>query len=267
MTPITRTRLLIVIGSVGIVMMFLHFLGVLKNPEAWIMQRLTVPEAHLADAGRSMRTLITSPFKVVRIIEENVTIKEERDKLLVELSSLNKAREENRELRALLEFSEREQQTPVLAHVLAQTPQAGRHTILLDKGSDSGLQPDMPVIVNDGILIGKILSVNQKTSLALLLSDTRSHVGGLINNEDRTLGIIQGKRGLSLEMRLIPQNQDIQVSDIVVTSGIEPLIQRGLVIGRVRSVEVEERNPFKRATIVSPVDFDLVEIVAILFPG
>jgi len=30
---------------------------------------------------------------------------------------------------------------------------------------------------------------------------------------------------------------------------------------------VEERNPFKRATIVSPVDFDLLEIVAVLFPA
>lgn len=267
MTPITRTRLLIVIGSMGVATIFLHFLGVLSRPEAWFAEKLTVPEVILAQAGRSARTLITSPLRLGEILDENQALKSERDALLVEVSRLNKSEEENRELRALLEFTEKEQKTPVMAHVLAQTPQAGRHTILLDKGSESGLQPDMPVIVGDGILIGKILSVNEKTSLALLLTDTRSHVGGLINNDDRTLGVIQGKRGLSIEMRLIPQNQDIQTDDIVVTSGIEPLISRGLVIGRVQSIEIEERNPFKRATIVSPIDFALVETVAVLFPG
>ena len=267
MTPVTRTRLLIVIGSVGIATVFLHFLGALNRPEAWMMERLAVPEAKLADGGRSLRKLITSPFKVLEIIRENEALKTERDRLLVEISRHVKAEDDNRELRALLGFAERESQTPVMAHVLAQTPQAGRHTILLDKGADSGLSPDMPVIVGDGILIGKILSVNQRTSLALLLTDTRSHVGGLIENEDSTLGVVQGKRGLSLEMRLIPQNQHIQADDIVVTSGIEPLIPKGLVVGKVQSVEVEERNPFKRATIVSPVDFDLLEIVAVLFPA
>jgi len=267
MTTVTRTRLLIVIGTVGVATVFLHFLGALNGPESWLAERLARPEAHLADAGRSLRKMITSPFKVMGIIEENDALKEERDRLLVEISRLNKADEENRELRALLDFSERERQTPVMAHVLAQTPQAGRHTILLDKGSDSGLSEDMPVIVGNSILIGKILSVQEKASLALLLTDTRSHVGGLVENDDRTVGVVQGIRGLSLEMRLIPQNQDIQPDDLVVTSGIEPLVPRGLVLGKVQSVEVEERNPFKRATIVSPVDFDLVEIVAVLFPG
>lgn len=267
MTPVTRTRMLIVIGSVGIAIIFLHLLGILRGPETWIMKRLMAPERRLADTGRSFRKLVTSPFHVVDILKENEVLKTERGQLLVEISRLRKAEEENRELRSLLEFSERMPQTPVMAHVLAQTPQTGRHTILLDKGEDSGLQPDMPVVVGDGILIGKILSVKPKTALALLLTDTRSHVGGLIENEDRTLGVVQGKRGLSIEMRLIPQNQELQANDIVVTSGIEPLVPRGLVIGTIQSVDVEERNPFKRATVVSPVDFDLVEIVAVLFPG
>lgn len=267
MTPVTRTRLLIVIGVAGALILALHFLGALARPEAWLSERLVGPESRLAEAGRGVRTLVTTPFQVLSILDENEALKEERDALLVEVSRLSRAEEENRELRALLEFADRENRTPVMAHVLAQTPQAGRHTILLDKGSEAGLSPDMPVIVGDGILVGKILSVEEKTSLALLLTDTRSHIGGLIENEDRTLGVVQGKRGLSLEMRLIPQNQDIQPEDVVVTSGIEPLVPRGLVIGRVQSVETEERNPFKRATIVSPVDFDLIETVAVLFPG
>lgn len=267
MSPVAKTRALILIGIAAAVLFFLHFLGALSGVEAWLMRGVAGREATLAKAARSFGTTLKAPFSIAGIIEENETLRKERDGLLTEVARLQKAAEENKELRSLMEFSEREGKTPVAAHVIAQTPGSGRHTILLDKGSEDGLHLDMPVIVGDGILVGKIFKVDVTTSLALLLTDTRSHIGGLIQNEDNTLGVVQGKRGLSLEMRLIPQNQDIQPDDLVVTSGIEPLIPKGLVVGRVEAVETEERNPFKRATITSPIAFDQLEIVAVLFPG
>lgn len=267
MSPVTKTRAIILIGIVGAVLFFLHFLGALSGPEAWLMRSISGREATLANAARSFSTSIRAPFNIASILDENEELRKEREELLTEVARLKKAEEENGELRSLIEFSEREGRTPVAAHVIAQTPSSGRHTILLDKGSDDGLHLDMPVIVGNGILVGKIFKVERTTSLALLLTDTRSHVGGLIQNEDNTLGVVQGKRGLSLEMRLIPQNQDIQPGDLIVTSGIEPLIPKGLVVGKAQTVETEERNPFKRATIISPIAFDQLEIVAVLFPG
>jgi len=267
MSPITKTRALILIGIAGAILFFLHFLGVLSSAETWLMRGVSGREATLANAARSFGTTLKAPFRLVEIVGENAALREDRNELLTEVARLKKEEEENNELRSLIEFSERESKTPVAAHVIAQTPSSGRHTILLDKGSDDGLRLDMPVIVGNGILVGKIFKVDRTTSLALLLTDTRSHVGGLVQNEDDTLGVVQGKRGLSLEMRLIPQNQDIQPADLIVTSGIEPLIPKGLVIGRVQLVETEERNPFKRATIISPIAFDQLEIVAVLFPG
>ena len=124
----------------------------------------------------------------------------------------------------------------------------------------------MPVIIGNGIIVGKIFKLERTTAVVLLLTDTQSHVGAAVQNEKRTLGVVQGKRGLSLEMRLIPQNGEINEEEIIVTSGIEPLVPKGLVIGRVQAIHTEERNPFKRATIVSPVAFDRLEVVAILFP-
>lgn len=267
MTPVAKTRAILLLVGGSVVLVFLHALGVTAGAETWLMGRLAGAEKRLSAAGRSVSGLLSSPARFGELAGENDALRKERDELLVEIARLRKAGEENAELRALLDFAERERQTPVAAHVIARTPQSGRHTVLLDKGEEHGLAVDMPVIVGNGILVGKIFRVERTTSLALLLTDTRSHVGASVQNAGSTLGVVQGKRGLSLEMRLIPQNQEIGPGDIVVTSGIEPLVPKGLVIGRVREVETEERSPFKRAVLESPADLERMEVVAVLFPG
>ena len=266
MTKVTKNRALILIATAGVFIFFLHLLGALTTSEDWLMRRLTKQEIRLANAGRSLKQLVSAPFSIVDILKENDSLRDERNGLLVEISRLGKVDEENSELRELLNFTKKEGKIPVMAHVLAQVPESGRHTILLDRGSDDGLALDMPVIVGNGIMIGKIFKLSNTTSIALLLTDTRSHVGAIVQNSERTLGVVQGKRGLSLEMRLIPQNEEIKPGDIVVTSGIEPLVPKGLVLGRVQEVQIEERNPFKNAIIVSPAALNRIEVVALLFP-
>jgi rod shape-determining protein MreC len=266
MTPVTRSRLIILTLAAAGAVFFLHLLGALDAPEAWIMGKLSGTEARMAAAARSLRQALSAPFRVSAVMEENEGLRRDRDGLLAETVRLKIVEEENRVLRELLAFSERAKRSGVMARVLARTPEAGTHTILIDRGSDDGLRVDMPVVAGDGVLVGKIYRVDRASSLALLLTDTRSRVGASMLNAVRTQGIVQGERGLSLAMRLIPQNEEIAVGDTVVTSGIEPLIPRGLVIGRVEEVETRERNPFKQAAIVSPMDFDRLDIVSVLLP-
>lgn len=266
MTPLTRSRLTILTVAAGGLLFFLHLLGVLSSAETWVMRRLSGREAGLAEAAESVRQTLGAPFSVGEIIRENEKLRADNAALDVEIARLTSIREENDELRALLGFAEKQQTVPVVARVLARTPEAGTHTILLDRGSDDGVAVEMPVIAGSGVLIGKIFKVDRVTSIALLLTDTRSRVGASVQNADRTQGLVQGERGLSLEMRLIPQNEEITVGDLIVTSGIEPLTPRGLVLGRVEEVQTQEKNPFKKALIASPVAFDRIGVVAIPFP-
>ena len=150
--------------------------------------------------------------------------------------------------------------------MLAAAPDAGAHSILIDRGTDDGVKPDMAVIVGDGVIVGKVFTADRASSTVLLLTDIRSRLGAEIQNAARTQGIVQGKQGLSLEMRLIPQDQDVSTDDVVVTSGIEPLVPSGLVVGRVQDVQTEERNPFKTASIAPPVSYDRLDVVAVLVP-
>jgi len=266
MTPLTRSRLTILTVAAGGFLFFLHLLGVLTDAETWVMRKLSGQEARLAEAAGSIRQTFGAPLRVGEIVKENERLRADNAARDVEIARLTAVREENDELRALLGFTEKQRTAPVIARVLARTPEAGAHTILLDRGSDDGVAVEMPVIAAGGVLIGKIFKVDRASSVALLLTDTRSRVGASVQNADRTQGLVQGERGLSLEMRLIPQNEEIKVGDLIVTSGIEPLTPRGLVLGRVEEVQTQEKNPFKKALITSPVAYDRVSVVAIPFP-
>lgn len=266
MTPLARSRLTILTVAAGGFLFFLHFLGVFSDTEDWFLKKISGPEAWLSVAARSIRQTVSAPFRVGEIVKENEGLRAQNTALDVEIARLTSVRDENRELRSILGFAEKQKTSPVIAHVLARTPEDGTHTILLDRGSDDGVAIEMPVIAEGGVLVGKIFKVGRTNSTALLLTDTRSRVGASAQNTVRTQGLVQGERGLSLEMRLIPQNEEIRVDDLIVTSGIEPLIPRGLVIGRVKEVQTQEKNPFKKALITSPIAFDQIGIVAIPFP-
>lgn len=266
MTPLARSRLTILTVAAGGLLFFLHLLGALSNAETWILRRLSGQESALAGAAGSLRQSVSAPFRVGGILKENEELRSKNAALDVEIARLTSVRDENAELRALLGYAERQQTAPVVARVLARTPEAGTHTLLLDRGSDDGVAAEMPVVAAGGVLIGKVFKVERATSLALLLTDTRSRVGASVQNEARTQGLVQGERGLSLEMRLIPQNEEIKEGDLIVTSGIEPLTPRGLVLGRVEEVQTQEKDPFKKALIASPVAYDQVSVVALPFP-
>ena len=266
MTELARSRLIILIAAAGVLLFFLHLLGATAGAEAWLVRKLSGTESRLAEAGRSLRETMSAPFRINAVLRENDGLRAENAALAVEVARLVTTQEENEQLERLLGYAKLQKKPPVAARVLARTPEAGTHTILLDRGSEDGLAIDMPVVAGDGVLIGKVFKVERTSALALLLTDSRSRVGASVQNVVRTQGVAQGKRGLSLEMGLIPQNEEITVGDMIVTSGIEPLTPRGLLIGRVTAVETQEKSPFKTALIASPVAFDRLSVVVIPLP-
>lgn len=266
MTSATRSRLIIVTAGAGALIFFLHLLGALNGVEGGLMRLLSGPEARITSATVSIRRLASAPFTFSAILAENATLKKERDALLIKTADTQKISEENDSLRAQLSFAKLQRKLPLMANVLAVEPEPGTHAILIDKGTDDGVVVDQPVVAENGIMVGKILKTDTTTSVALLLSDSLSRVGATVNNASKTQGIVRGLRGLSLEMGLIPQNQEIAPGDLVVTSGIEPLVPKGLVIGQVQEVNAPERNPFKTAGVTSPVSYDRLEVVGILVP-
>ena len=139
-----------------------------------------------------------------------------------------------------------------------------RNSIVIDRGGKAGVKLGQPVIVDNGILAGKIIKVENNTSIAQLVNDQQSKVAVTIMNVDTSIGLVEGGYGLSIQMDFIPQNESVLVGDTVITSGLEEGIPHGLIIGTVDSVEKEAYQPFQKATISPIINLEKIREVSVI---
>jgi rod shape-determining protein MreC len=107
---------------------------------------------------------------------------------------------------------------------------------VLDRGTQQGVALGLPVIDNLGV-VGQVTRVFPFTSEVTLLTDKEQAIPvQLLRNGLRSVAYGRGKSG-ALELRFTAPNADIQVNDIVVTSGLDGIYPAGLAVARVTQVE------------------------------
>lgn len=182
----------------------------------------------------------------------------------LEESRLKLLEQANQELRAQLNFLQTRAYRTIGADVIGKSTDPLRQTRWINRGAADGVAAGQPVVVHDGVLAGKVIAVEDKQSLVQLLTDHQSRVAATVTNREQSLGIIEGGYGLSIRMNFIPQNETVPVGEMVITSGLEPKIPRGLVIGVIETVEKEAYQPFQQASITPLAKGDKIWSVSII---
>ncbi len=194
-----------------------------------------------------------------RVAELEATV----DRLLIENVNLREADIERANLRELLRFKQANPTYEILAaEVIGHDSSNLLHYIMVDRGADDGLAVGMPVVTARG-LVGRITSVYPTSARVMLLTDSSSMVNALIQRS-RSPGVIQGQGRVGLAMLYVSQSEDVQVGDIVLTSGLGGNFPRRLVIGEVISAERSDVELFQQVQVRSAVDFDRLEVVLIV---
>lgn len=152
------------------------------------------------------------------------------------------------------------------ASVLGRESTNYRTLLTLSKGKLHGIDVNMPIITEAG-LIGHITEVGATWSKAVVLTETASAVGGYIERSG-ALGVVEGTYELRTEglcrMVYIEAESDIRIGDKVITSGIGGIYPRGLLVGRVTAVEVDENSRTLTAVIAPEADLDSISKVMIV---
>jgi len=148
------------------------------------------------------------------------------------------------------------------ANVAAQDLSAWFQSIIIDQGGDAGIQPGMAVVNEEGV-VGVILGTTPGASKVLLIVDSQSSVDGYVQRS-RARGTLHGssERGCSFEYVL--RDQDVEVGDLLLTSGLGAIYPKGLPIGRVRSVDRKPYGLFQLAEVEPMVDFRQLEEVFVI---
>lgn len=241
-----KTNLIVV--AIFFLIIFSHYLGILNYPE------------------NKIRNLFT--FALKSINDKRLTSVEQATSTLMMIDQL-KAKNfllehENEDLRNQLNFKNKNNYNIVSAEIISKNLDTTDRVVILNKGTADGVKLDQPIIYGDGILVGKIIKVEDYISFARLLNDNQSKIGGSILNSDHSLGVVEGGFGLSIKMSFIPRNEKIMIGDQIITSGLEITTPRGFLIGKVSAIENESYQPFQQAVITPEVDYQKINIVGIV---
>lgn len=193
------------------------------------------------------------------------SIEEEFGKLRYVESRLRELEVENNELRTALAFKERSALDVVPAHVIKRQPSTWWETAIINRGEDSGIGPQVPVVAPGG-LAGKIDTVAKSTSSMILLTDERCQVSVQVAGTPE-VGIVQGVRGQYgqkpiLRLRYLSRDAAIRPGMKVVTTGKGGLFPENILVGTV--LKYRERAVEGEADVEPSVDFEKLGVVFVV---
>lgn len=215
--------------------------------------------------GKVISSWFSPPEDAIRLEEQNAQLRDEVTDLKQQISALQEMRLENEALRQLLDFQDSASSdlNTVTARIIGRDP-VNQSILLLNVGQRDGLEIGNAVIVNDGIVVAKIIDVSTTASRAVLLNDSSSSLAVTISGRSPSSKIARGERGLSLILDQIPQGEIVNRGEIVITSGLEPVIPKGLIIGEIEETISETNDLFQSAILRPLVDYSSIDLVAIV---
>jgi rod shape-determining protein MreC len=199
----------------------------------------------------------------------------ENKQLRVELNSLRAADQtlqdlaaENNQLRRALQYRERSAFRLVPARIIARDATTWWSTIKVDKGSNDGIEPDQPVLTEDG-LVGKTTVVAGNAGTVLLITDENCGVAATVEGT-RERGIVRGSRTSTatapdLTLGLLSKLAGLKPGQKVYSSGVGGVFPAGILIGEVKKFEVQPLEG--TASVIPAVDMSAIEDVFIVTGG
>jgi rod shape-determining protein MreC len=158
---------------------------------------------------------------------------------------------------------------PLAARVIARSPTVWYSSVKIDKGSSDGVKVDQPVIAAGG-LVGKVTQVTGGTSEVLLITDASSAVTAQVMPQGAS-GVVRPQVGNpnDLLLDLIEGDRRVTKDTTVITSGftstkVESLFPRGIPIGTVTRVDLDEFEQYQRVHIKPFANLRRFDIVQVL---
>ena len=273
-----RSWLPLVLLILGLLLLVSHESGLLapvENAAQYVLAPLQRTFWNVTDGTGGVFQAIGQRRELRSEVEE---LRAQVDALTIESVRMREYETEVRELRDLLNFSS---EYPISAflgteivsrdgcdtypcgEVVGLDPNPYLRYVTINVGARQGVAVGMSVVSGGAGLVGRVTEVGPRTARVQLLSDADSAVAAVLQ-ATRGTGLVTGQYDGTLRMEYVPQEEEIAVGDIVLTSGLGGLMPKGLVIGQVTEVEQKEYETFQTATVRPAVDFGRLELALVI---
>jgi rod shape-determining protein MreC len=198
-------------------------------------------------------------------------LEEQRDNLHLEnlqlrarLQKFEALEAENMRLRGLLDSSFKVGDRVLIAELISVEQDPFRQQVLINKGKTSGLFEGQPVLDANAV-VGQVTYINPFTASVLLITDATHAMPVQVNrNGLRTIALGTGLIN-QLELPHLPNNADIKVGDLLVTSGLGGRFPPGYPVAEVIEVRREPGQPFASVTAQTTAHLDRIREVLLVW--
>ncbi len=253
----------IVIVAVTAGVLFLALSGYLTPVFNLTLNPLVSFQSWLSVRYLSARDFLTAPRDVTQLREQNAILESQVTQLQTQLIEMEERLGEAQVCFALLDFGRTNPQYEyVAATVIGREISPFLQYIIIDKGSEDGIQFGMPVVTQQG-LVGHVDAVIAAAARIKLITDSTSVVNIRLQSaevEAQLNGSLTGD--LSLDM--IPLDAAVEPGDVVLTSGLGGNYPPNVFVGQVLTVQTRDNALFQTATVQPIVDFNTLSAVLVV---
>jgi rod shape-determining protein MreC len=262
----SRHRSLFLLGGVVLLQILLLAVQIKRDSQGRLIRVWTVgavsPFERAGAHGIShIRDTWNHYFALQNTSRENEELKRENGALKLQITQLQSKAGEADRLAALLKFRQTNVDVPMVsARVIGGSADSASQTVYLDRGERDGIRRNMGVITPDGV-VGKVIESYKDTAQVLLLTDKDSGVGAMLV-ESRIQSPVGGTGEPLLLMKYIPNDDNVNPGERVVTSGTDRIFPRDLPVGTI--ADIKAGNPFKLIRVKPAASLERLEEVFVL---
>ncbi len=228
--------------------------AILRSPRpiVYLVKNFTLP----------IKNFFGTIYQLRKISQENTELRSKVLDLQLKLVQENQVQRENEALRKELGFIKDSKMQLASCTVLSENSFGLSNSLILNCGSDDGVNLG-DAVISQGFLVGKINYAGKNYSTVLLTVAADFLADAKISQTGST-ALVKGSYGSGLILDQVPQSSPLEKGWMVITAGINSQVPKNILIGEVGDIISPSSDLFKRAVLVSPVDFHNLEFVFVV---
>lgn len=263
--PALNTKLIIFV-----VLSFILLINDQRNNYLSILRNSIAIAIYPLQSAVEIPSRLTDWFDL-RIKSKEILIKENQNLLSQQkinssiLQRYESLEQENERLKQILNAASNLDNKVEITRIISVNVNPYRHTIVIDKGERDGVYEGQILLGADGV-IGQILHTNFLTSEAILISDSDHALPVEINRNGLRTIVLGNGSYTKLDVPYIPNNADIEIGDLLVTSGLGGKFPSGYPVAKVDFIESDLSEQFYKVSAKPIAYLNQVREVMLLKP-
>jgi rod shape-determining protein MreC len=256
---LTIVAIVLIVGGV----LFLALAGYLRPAMGIATEPFIAVQRWITSRIIAINDFINFPRDVTNLSQKNAELQQQVSQLESQVVELQQQLSQAEVLYALLDFARAQPENQYIASaVIGKDPSPFLHYIIIDHGSDDGLMHGMPVVTEQG-LVGIVDAVTARAARVQLINDPDSVVNVYLRSSE-VHAQISGSITSEINLQMVPQNANVLVGELVLTSGLGGGFPSNIVIGKVTSIRKRETDLFQTATVQPVVDLTNISAVLVI---